>query len=300
MIGYLAFAGVDWLPGNERAQLLPTVVAGPPTAFSLPRVPDEHRRRLGEDVVRVYEQGGIIAKSEHELEKELGSELSFCRVALPLVVPRAAVESLLVVWDKDNDDDVIRRIKPLPWWGAGFGDGGWFVDPRLWGQAARWVKVIISDWKGKHVHMAHALQSFEHACERREYDDRYELFCRSIETVLQTEMGQGAQQFAEGVRLVLSKRDELPSVGSLENHYRRRNEIVHGHRFLDREMDGEKVVLEMEDLARGFMQRLLADQGMFEEVMRLQQERVAARQRKAEKKKGQGTKAKRPLKKAGN
>jgi hypothetical protein len=58
-------------------------------------------------------------------------------------------------------------------------------------------------------------------------------------------------------------------------HYRRRrNAIVHGHRFLDAVTDGEVIVNEIEELARAFMQQLLTDPAMFEKIMSLQQGRT--------------------------
>jgi len=207
---------------------------------------------------------------------EIERSLEYCRLALMLVSPRARVESFLTIESvAKTGERVVRRSKALlPWSAVGPVE---MVNGALWAEATRWVAGIVQDWRGKSAQIARALRSFDHACARREYDDRYELFCRSIETVLQTDMGKGRQQLAEGIRLVLGDSSDVPSIDSLEKHYLRRNAIVHGHRFLDPDSDDEQTVNEMETLARRFMLRLITDRGTFEAIMKLQGERVEAR-----------------------
>jgi hypothetical protein len=86
--------------------LLPTVVGGAPSAFSLPRILDDFRRRDGEDAIEAFEAGLIAAREHpgHEVDgvhfhvrNEIESDLELCRVALTLVVPRGTIASYLAI-----------------------------------------------------------------------------------------------------------------------------------------------------------------------------------------------------------
>ena len=259
MRGYLAFHGAHWPRGVGVAELAPNVVAGPPDEFSRPAPNDQIRRLHGGIALEPYDLPTLIVSMETPgLERghattetdTIQRVLDFSRLALAIAFAYGPVTRFLVIESvTDGGERALRRQVGYDAWFANAKRGLPIVDPLLWATVFPRVAAVLDDWNGKHEQMAHAVWSFSNACERLDDDDRYELFCRAIETVLQTESGKSANQFAEGISLVLKDRAELPSHERLEEHYRRRNAIIHGHRFLSPKQDPDQAVIDLETVA---------------------------------------------------
>jgi len=285
--GYLAVQGVRWPEGVGSVELAPNVHAGASASYSLPTISEDDRRAHGELSMEPFDNPNLVIWTERpgtssgrESESVLDSisrDLGWCSATLSMAISTAAVTSFSVIESVNNQERVVRRTRALVGWLARGtpGRASLLLDTPLWQRISVRVMPILTNWTAENEQTTHAVRSFFRACEMEWVDDRYELFCRSVETVLQTEIGRGAKQFADGVRMVLIGNKDTPSEQELIEHYQRRNDIVHGHRFLDPDRgDGDPSVRRMEDIARGFMQSFLSDDAIFQAVTQLQRQRV--------------------------
>jgi len=257
------------------------------------------RRLHGEMSLEPYDHPNLIiwterpgsTRSRDPILDEIDRELDWCNVTLSMVISSATVVGFSVIESvESNGERVVRRAQSHdPWRAQGSSLApARTVDVAMWSRLSARVIPTLRVWNGEYEQTTHAIRSFFRACQMNQLlDDRYELFCRSIETVLQTERGKGADQFIEGVVCVLGVMPEAPSAAALKDHYERRNAIVHGHRFLDpNKGDDERTVSEMENVARSFLQHFLSDDTTFDSVLKLQRHR--AEERSAPRKTGQG------------
>jgi len=109
-----------------------------------------------------------------------------------------------------------------------------------------------------------AVNAFERACREPYEEDRLELFCRSVETLLQTR--EGAPEFAAGI---LAHQGREPTAGRQMRYrsiYEIRNGIVHGYRFLRPRQSPSMSARLMEAVARRMLIDVMKSDEHFERI----------------------------------
>ncbi len=109
-----------------------------------------------------------------------------------------------------------------------------------------------------------AVNAFERACREPYEEDRLELFCRSVETLLQTR--EGAPEFAAGI---LAHQGREPTAGRQKRYrsiYEIRNGIVHGYRFLRPRQSPSMSARLMEEVARRMLVDVMTSDEHFDRI----------------------------------
>lgn len=288
---YLVIQGPKLPRGVERLELAPGFFAARTWPDGKPPLIPGVLEIQGERNLEPYESPSLVVWTERDVpdgtigrvDDELTAALTHCDVSLAVVtrrVPRSQQLILTELWT--GTERQFQKLKPLPVWST---HESWKQD---WLAIEKWPAIcartleLLSPAGMQYEYFVRGLRSFFRACHQDWVEDRFELFCRSIETILQTSLGAGACQFAEGVLAHqgrLDREKKRHRILAWEKHYHRRNEIVHGHRFFKEERDHRAALL-MERAARRYFEDLLTDQSFFDETLALQRLRVAERQKK--------------------
>ncbi|TQF14922.1 hypothetical protein FJV41_16170 [Myxococcus llanfairpwllgwyngyllgogerychwyrndrobwllllantysiliogogogochensis] len=286
----MAVAGLHArMPTTERLVLAPDVYLATAWPLAPVDIPPSFSRQYSPEALEPLESPIFVVWAEQEVDDkvigavdvELERKLGLVDIALSMVSGWGMAHRVITVELHEPDGQrSLQGITSLEPWSA---REGWrrlrFDIDKVPAITSRLLKLTAEDWRERgYDYFLRGVRSFFRACHQDVVDDRYELFCRAIETVVQTGQGGGARQFAEAVleqqgRLIP---DRSHRNHAYEAHYRRRNEVVHGHRFLEEKKDRRAIAL-MESTARGYFQQLLSDPAFFESALASQRARVEAR-----------------------
>ena len=291
-----ALMAVDGLPAMRpnpgRLELAPNVYLA--TEWPLPpiKIPATFATLYGTDALEPLDAPNLIGWAEQEVsdtvigavDQELERKLELVDIALSMVSGWGTARRVITVELHQPDGQrELQGLSTLHPWSA---RESWrplrFDFHKLPAITSRLIELSALSWE-KHEFFLRGIRSFFRACAQDMVDDRYELFCRAIETVVQSEQGKGQGQFAEAILLQQGRLDpsKLHRNRAYEAHYRRRNDVVHGHRFLEAKKDRRAVAL-MEGTARRFFQDLLTNEKFFEAMFNAQSRRVEAKRAKAQ------------------
>ncbi|MFP2905113.1 hypothetical protein ACLESD_08665 [Pyxidicoccus sp. 3LFB2] len=281
---YLAVSGVVLPPGVVSIELAPGIFAAADWPDGKPPLMRGVREIWGSDRLTPFDSPNLVVWTERNVEDtvtgrvdlELDSILESCDHALMLSTGFGQAHRFTAkeLWNGDERSPGGTAVPETSWAARGFRRMP-VVDAKRWAAVTtRLMEVVAPGWQ-RHEFIVRGLVAFFRACREDWVEVRHELFCRSVETVLQTEPGQGATQFVEGIlseqrRFDRTKRQLV--IETWRQLYERRNDVVHGHRFFEEKQDGRAAML-MEEGARRFFCRLLTDASFFEHTVALASER---------------------------
>jgi hypothetical protein len=283
-------------PNPGRMELAPNVYIASDWPMPVLNLPSEYTTRLGANAMEPLATPRFVAWADQEVgdaeigavDKELERKLGLVDLALSLCTGWGNARRVITVEiHLPNGQRQFQGITQFePWSARESFRAARFDFQKLPAITARLIELTAPGWE-KYEFFIRGIRTFYRACEQDMVDDRYELFCRAIETVLQTEQGSGAKQFAEAILDQQGRLDPTTKAHRIrryEAHYHRRNDVVHGHRFLEEKKDRRAIAL-MERVARQFFQELLTNEKFFEATFQSQQARAAVKREKREKKK---------------
>ncbi|WP_126933295.1 hypothetical protein [Corallococcus sp. AB018] len=293
----------DMRPNPGRMELAPNVYLA--TDWPLPpiTIPTIFATPYGTDALEPLDAPNLVVWAEQEVsdtvigavDQELERKLELVDIALSMLPSWGTARRVITVELIQPDSQ--RQLQGLstlhPW----FARESWWplhVDfHKLPAITSRLIDLTAPGWE-RNEFFVRGIRSFFRACQQDMVDDRYELFCRSIETVVQSEQGKGQDQFAEAILLQQGRLNpNKPHRNrAYERHYRRRNDVVHGHRFLEEKKDRRAIAL-MEGTARRFFQELLINEQFFETISKAQSRRLEAKRVKEQAKRLKQQEAKR-------
>jgi hypothetical protein len=285
---YLVVKGPRLPKEVSRLELAPGISAARDWPDGRPELMGGTMDTYGEHTMEPYTSPSLIVWAERPVpdstigavDKELSHLMHHCDLSLAVVTrwtgSRAARLILTELWKGDERSHQGTSVLN-PW----FSKEGWKQE---WLAVAKWPAVcagtleLLGNYSKQNEAFMRGLRAFFRACHQDWVEDRFDLFCRSIEMVLQTDLGAGACQFAEGVLAHqgrLDREKKRHRIVAWERHYHRRNDVVHGHRWFQKKRDDRASRL-IEREARRYFEDLLSNPTFFAETRELQRQRMAS------------------------
>lgn len=220
--------------------------------------------RLSRPAIVVQTQGQDRVSLENDDDSLVTQDLHWCFVALSLVTRYSSLVGVTGHMVRfPAAEPRLPGLQEFESWSAREGPKRprLMVDWDLWAPVVDSIRALRSLALPQGFAYFSALRSFWRACQQNQVDDRYELFCRSVETLLQLQRNDGAPGFARGVASILCLNASDHRLRRLAEHYQRRSDVVHGNRFLEQERDGLAIAM-MEIVARRVIRRALLDESL--------------------------------------
>lgn len=286
---YLVISGVHFPYDSFTIKLTSALTLSSDWPYGEPTIDDDFRRPLGDVALSPLKHPRAIVWMEEAISPPVSGpvdqrhmvQLDACDIALMVAARKTQTEARRVIIEEHSWDGgrSTQLVKPLSEWSSTERTPERRLNfdqlPLLCQEVSRWIGA--PDRSRDHFVMG--LRAFILACQQSWVEDRFALFCRAVEVITQSRPGKGACTFAETLLALdgqFNRDEDHEKIKALEALYRRRNEVVHGHRFFTREND-EAASQQMECLARRYLEALLLDGEFYDATKAVQESRVGPR-----------------------